>query len=321
MIKNSEVDIGGARIDQQDGQFLNIWRQLTMDHSKVAGYELMIGHGGTATTGYCSLQKVGMASGTTYKTYTPLQFWFCQFAGLALPLISVQYHEVRIHVEYRDVASLYVKGTASGTVEGSAMTNAQLLVNYYYVDLIERKKFTQEMQEYLITQTQSTGEESVSSANQTISLTPFSHPVKELIWYVQPQANQLVAAGLNWSAYGLSTAAGVAQNPVAKAKLQFNGQDRFQEREGGFFSLVQPVSHHTACPSDRGINVYSFAINPEQHQPQGTANFSRLDTVSLKLTLTGVSASSGLTANAKVYAINYNILKMENGLAGVIYSS
>jgi hypothetical protein len=84
------------------------------------------------------------------------------------------------------------------------------------------------------------------------------------------------------------------QNPVEKAKLQLNGHDRFTEREGRYFNLVQPYQHHENVPAT-GINVYSFAINPEDHQPSGTCNFSRIDSATLQLTLTSNSVKGKIT--------------------------
>lgn len=93
------------------------------------------------------------------------------------------------------------------------------------------------------------------------------------------------------------------KNPVAWAKLQLNGHDRFSGREGRYFNLVQPYQHHENIPS-AGINVYSFGLKPEEHQPSGTCNFSRIDNATLQLTLTPLSVLSGRTVEIKVYAVN-----------------
>ena len=107
-------------------------------------------------------------------------------------------------------------------------------------------------------------------------------------------------------------------NPLVKAKLQLNGTDRFSEREGRYFNLVQPYQHHTNCPAP-GINVYSFSLTPEDHQPSGTANFLRIDNAVLMLTLTNPSIEGGATV--RIYATNYNILRIMSGMGGLAYSN
>ena len=110
------------------------------------------------------------------------------------------------------------------------------------------------------------------------------------------------------------------ENPVVTAKLQLNGQDRFSEREGTYFDLVQPFQHHTRTP-DTGINVYSFALRPEEHQPSGTCNFSRIDNATLQLVVSAAAIGSAQTAKVRVYATNYNVLRVMSGMGGLAYSN
>jgi hypothetical protein len=110
------------------------------------------------------------------------------------------------------------------------------------------------------------------------------------------------------------------ENPVVTAKLQLNGQDRFSEREGSYFDVVQPYQHHTRNP-DCGINVYSFALRPEEHQPSGSCNFSRIDNAVLQLVLSSSTVAGVATAKVRVYAVNYNVLRVMSGMAGVAYSN
>ena len=110
------------------------------------------------------------------------------------------------------------------------------------------------------------------------------------------------------------------ENPVVTAKLQLNGQDRFSEREGTYFDLVQPYQHHTRNP-DTGINVYSFALRPEEHQPSGTCNFSRIDNATLQLILSNATVEGTKTAKVRVYATNYNVLRIMSGMGGLAYSN
>jgi hypothetical protein len=107
---------------------------------------------------------------------------------------------------------------------------------------------------------------------------------------------------------------------VVGAKLQLNGQDRFSEREGSYFDVVQPFQHHSRNP-DTGINVYSFALRPEEHQPSGTCNFSRIDNATLQLVLSANAISGTNTSKVRIYGIGYNMLRVTGGMAGQAYAS
>jgi hypothetical protein len=110
------------------------------------------------------------------------------------------------------------------------------------------------------------------------------------------------------------------KNPIEVAKLQLNGQDRFTEREGAYFDRVQPYQHHSRTPST-GINCYSFALRPEEHQPSGTCNFSRIDKATLQLTVSLNTVQNSRTAQVRVYALNYNVLRVMSGMGGLAYSN
>ena len=179
----------------------------------------------------------------------------------------------------------------------------------------------------MIEQLQFTGGESLSSSKAQLKLN-FNHPCKELIWVVENTNNDnpfnytdtssLNVDG-NWKpkgmALGASSPDSAGKNMVKKAKLQLNGHDRFSQRTGDYFNLVQPYQHHTNVPS-RGINVYSFGLKPEEHQPSGTCNMSRIDNATLQLELETVSS-----AEARVYATNYNVLRIMSGMGGLAYSN
>jgi hypothetical protein len=159
----------------------------------------------------------------------------------------------------------------------------------------------------------------------------FNHPVKELAWIVQNPAyvdcKSLTNAPWRYSDAQLG-------NPVAVAKIQLNGQDRFSEREGKYFNYVQPYQHHTSTPST-GINVYSFAIKPEDLQPSGSCNFSRIDSALVTMTMTPstflttvVDVTGAATINqpqpsacVRIYATNYNVLRITSGMGGLAYSN
>jgi hypothetical protein len=426
-----EVEIGGQRIDRQYGDWMHIWNQLTLTSEQEAGYHKMIGQ--TSQLTYLTdpnFSEVATACGATSvpeavcaprnalpetTLYIPLQFWFCRNPGLALPLIALQYHEVKINIEIRplDECLFAVKAVETDGAKApqkvanayaKSLVAASLYVDYVFLDTDERRRMAQNPHEYLIEQLQFTGDESIGSSSNKVKLN-FNHPCKELVWVVQPdlhvaycdsfigsttlhralgaqpfnytdaidalpntilafgsekQNENTAAAGDNAAADGVisthptdgtgglfqngrvgavaDNAEGVSdagvfvlaetalnmhcwgENPVVTAKLQLNGQDRFSEREGTYFDLVQPFQHHTRNP-DTGINVFSFALRPEEHQPSGTCNFSRIDNATLQLVVSAAAIGGVQTAKVRVYATNYNVLRIMSGMGGLAYSN
>jgi hypothetical protein len=501
-----EVEIGGQRIDRQYGDWMHIWNQLTMTAEQERAYFKMVGNTTQMTfitdpsfsdvDGPCDSaapRQVCAPRNALPETtlYIPFQFWFNNNPGLALPLIALQYHEVKINLDLRPIdeclwavttlscnsngsnpnTQLPIGSTVAATIAyNQSLVAASLYVDYVFLDTDERRRFAQNPHEYLISQLQFTGDESVGSSSNKIKLN-FNHPVKELIWVVQPDQNvdycssllcdallfkvlgaqpfnytdaidalpnaihafggpNEVTAGNYIDARGLFEDAGAedawtpsnftgywngpndpynqpnlgganvpinsnlannnasleaalagigvgnvngitgaqipvsrgngyggygaqpvnlthtnhnanssvsdagtfvlsetsldmhcwGQNPVVVAKLQLNGQDRFSEREGSYFSWVQPFQCHTRAP-DEGINVYSFALRPEEHQPSGTCNFSRIDNATLQLVLSNATVEGTKTAKVRVYATNYNVLRIMSGMGGLAYSN
>jgi hypothetical protein len=187
------------------------------------------------------------------------------------------------------------------------MSSASLYCDYIYLDTEERRRFAQISHEYLIEQLQYTGDESLSGTSNRVKLN-FNHPCKELVWVCQSSAQDI---------NNFKDAA--SKNPCEKAKLQLNGHDRFSERQGNYFNIVQPYQHHSNIPAT-GINCYSFALKPEEQQPSGSANMSRIDNATLQLTIT--SSMAGLSNPiVKVYATNYNVLRIMSGMGGLAYSN
>ena len=197
LIKNVEVEIGGQRIDKHYGDWLHIWNELTQESGKQDGYANMVGNVdrlfrpvGTATTNQTAAIGTNPVSGLAGDNleaggsklsagempaatlFIPLQFWFCRNPGLALPLIALQYHEVKINIEFRNAAECCGTETMPA---GLKLNAASLYVDYIYLDTDERRRFAQVSHEYLIEQLQFTGEESVSQTNAKIKLN-FNHP-------------------------------------------------------------------------------------------------------------------------------------------------
>ena len=274
LVNEVELEIGGQRVDKQYGDWLEAWSQLTLSEGHLAGYQTMTLD--AANTGSRSFD-------------VPLQFWFCRNPGLALPLIALQYHEVKVNLTFGAL---------------SAIASCSLWVDYIYLDTDERRRFAQVSHEYLIEQVQFTGAESITlgtGKSNKINL-HFNHPVKELVWAQLdvPATNKQAV----WGSYE-------AMN--GNAKLQLNGHDRFAERPVAYFNQVQPYQHHTNIPTGN-VYVYSFALKPEEHQPSGTCNFSRIDNATL-------SVSTASAGSLKVFAVNYNVLRVMSGMGGLAYSN
>ena len=289
MIDKVELEIGGQRIDRQSGHWMEAWAELTEPNtSGLVGtanstdgtkFQNMSGMGGVASN-----------SGTPVL-YVPLQFWFCRNPGLALPLIALQYHEVKVNITWNSTSA-------------NVPSACDLWADYIYLDTDERRRFAQVSHEYLIEQVQ---EQSLEGS--TTNTLNFNHPVKELVWEASTNTSTGVRGALTDTNY----------------QLKLNGHDRFSKRPLEYFTRVQVWQHHTGpggLNSSSGgavgtlndtIAVYSFALKPEEHQPSGTCNFSRIDNAVLS---SDSSAAVGL-----IYAVNYNVLRIMSGMGGLAYSN
>ena len=337
-INNVEIEIGGQLIDKHYGEWLHIWASLSECYDKKIQLRKLVNIRG---------------DGNSARVYIPLQFWFCRNPGLALPLIALQYHEVKINIEFQKLEKL-ANNIDTITDHGSnfaKMNNACLFCDYIYLDTDERRRFAQVSHEYLIEQVQFSGCNSVGisgAAKQLVNLPlNFNHPVKEMIWVVQSE----YAAEGNGTLLGPPTLTPVnnsnfifnftnrnKEDHVDTALLQLNGHDRFKKRSGSYFENVQRYQHHSGSitgntlsllkniANERGIYSYSFALNPEEHQPSGSCNFSRIDNAVLCLELKPSRPFLGpiidpVSRQVRIYAINYNVLRIMSGMAGLAYSN
>ena len=320
VLKEIELEIGGHRIEKHYSQWLQVWNELSnpdykmrdvsgTDSDNVAFDEDAVRY---QPEGY--MRMAGdhplVSTTTERRLYIPLQFWFCRNPGLALPIIALQFHEVKVLIEFQTAANC---GSASHT-----FGDAQLWVDYIFVDQDERRKFAEKSHEYLIEQLQFTGTEVVTADTQSKIDLNFSHPVKEIIWAIASDITTnnmklLNLAGTTGAKADACSGSGTTAG-TCKVKLQLNGNDRFAERKMTYFTRVQPYQHHTNISVGDRIGVYSFALTPEEHQPSGTCNFSRIDNIELHIT----PAHSG---HLYVFAVNYNILRIMSGMGGVAFGN
>jgi len=332
LVEECEIEIGGQRIDRHYSQWLDVWNELTdHDESEWAGLNKHAAKDAYLTSGPV------LASGAnvnlpTNQLYVPLQFWFCRNPGLALPLIALQYHEVKLKLTTRNILHL-INADTSVTVSAASAPTVQLWAEYIYLDTDERRRFAQVSHEYLIEQIQR--ETAAGAATQKDVTLNFNHPVKELIWVVQDDdtagstgtaidatlnVDGTVANGNDHFCYASVTATcaevvhGTSSNEgFTTMKLQLNGHDRFAERNASYFRTCQPIQAGHKVPS-KHVYCYSFALKPEEHQPSGTCNFSRIDNAKMSFAILA-------TGTVTIYATNYNVLRIMSGMGGLAYSN
>ena len=329
-ISSVELSIGGQRVDKQYQKWWRLYTELYLDEAKKATY-------GKMTT--AAAEKT---------VFLPLLFFFNRNPGLYLPLIALQYHEVRIDF---DLSGSFETHLDKGVFK--------VWANYVYLDTEERRRFAQKGHEYLIEQTQHTGVDTVGvSGTKQIRLS-YNHPIKELVWCLTGDevdslwnfgvncgvANKLAltsgpksGSSTEMDALPISAASGVplvvtggdgtnavgtreafteeAQGAMTEFKLVLNGQDRFKAQGGKYFNQVQPFQHHSGSPFP-GVYAYSFALKPEEHQPTGTCNFSRIDNAQVAIT----TANATNCTNLHMFATNYNVLRIQSGMGGLAFSN
>ena len=303
LIDEVKLEIGGQEIDKQTGGFMEVHAQLTEPNDAAVVSQFVAtnaaSNNGTKFQNMARAGGVSMDAGVNAANivaHVPLRFWFCRNPGLYLPLIALQYHEVKIVSKFTAPTNLI-------------LNSANLWADYVYLDTDERRRFAQVSHEYLIEQVQ---HQTDSGTSQDLN---FNHPVKELIWT---------------GAYTKETGA-IAGLVDGNYKLKLNGHDRFEARPLDYFTKVQVYQHHTGTPvifneaamstavpngesgkaSVDRIAVYSFALKPEEHQPSGTCNFSRIDNAQLSVP----------EQDLEVYAVNYNVLRIMSGMGGLAYSN
>lgn len=324
MLKTVELMIGETLIDRLYGEWLYIWDKLTLDANKSAKMQALVSTGGTTAN-----PSVCGAYGRPIRPtvlYIPLPFFYTRNPSCALPLIALQFHEVRVNIEWRKTEFFTYNPSAGGIgapgLNVPPPSQAALYVDYIYLDVEERRRMAQEPHEYLIEQVQYNQDKPISSYNNRIDLT-FNHPVKEIVWVTQASWKRqckLVPNGARPTGYLQPF---LFDDITFDANIQINGQDRFERRYGDYFSDVQTSQHHNGVIVP-GVSCYSFSLRPEEHQPSGSCNFSRIDTATIVLNVGGdtqIDETKSLTYDVRVYAINYNILRIMSGMAGVSFSN
>ena len=336
LIEYIELDIGGQIVDKLYSEFMYLWSELTYTNQQIYKLNSMLTNEKYSDSTLQFTAPVGCTTGQGRSSlpntlYIPLSFFFTKNPGAALPLIALQYHEVKINIQWNDQTMIAGSLNDIKTKSLQSPVSAAVYIDYIYLDTEERRRFAQQSHEYLIEQVQYNEDVGVCSPSQRIDLT-FNHPVKELLWVVQPtcyrnckvpvkELRASVTDRLLPFCYDLDAS---NKAPVYEQFIQINGQDRLERRYGDYFNKVQPFQHHTGIAPGVGVYSYSFAVKPEEHQPSGTCNFSRIDTATIVMTLDGsvtVSDDSSDTWDVRVYAVNYNVLRIMSGMGGLAFSN
>ena len=322
LIDDASLLIGGQVIDKHYDIWFDIWNELT-DYQK-SNWNLL--------GKYSNLYSLEKNNDKSVRLYVPLHFWFNRNIGLSLPLIALQYHEVSLKINLKDLNKLIVTDLNSNTFTLSQKPEEiKLYVDYIFLDDSERTRFSQDSHEYLIEQLQF-GTKDVITGTNSVTL-DLKHPVKELVWVFQNSDRKTLDSDpklnfhsttdpqpsngndwFNYASLNVNTDLGYNTYDHFKTmKLTLNGKNRFREREAIYFRTYQPSQYHSNTPM-KHIYVYSFALKPEQHQPSGTCNFSRIETAKMEF-------KNAIASKLSYFAVNYNILRIMSGSGSLAFSN
>ena len=329
IIKLINIEIGGNVIDEMSGLYMDILNQFIVPAGKKNAYNEMIGK---------SESNINPRNNGGLDLYVPLPFWFCQNVGCSLPLIALQQNEVRFNVTFRQLSELVISSDGKSKLPQNntiTLTRANMDIDYIFLEDFERKMFAKDNHQYLIRQTQtqcygltSNGlrqdpvnpmkMERITDTFQRIDM-DFNHLVIEMFWIIQNST--VLSNGKNeWFNYSSEpydeNGIMIGGDPLVDAKYQLEGQDLMDYKPNIYYRTVVPYQRHSYVPNDYIYN-YSFSLNPESSQPSGTCNFSRIDNANLLLHINADLIDPILT----IFAVNYNILNISAGMAGVEYAT
>jgi hypothetical protein len=342
LIQEITFEIGEQEIDRQTGEWMELWTQLTTPTSQREALNNMIGR----VNAYAPPNFIVGPKSAGLRLQIPLQFYFCRNPGLYLPLLALQYHPIRINITLAPLQRLFYSPDLKRDITdecpqlyvnpNTSITNMMLWGDYVYLDVEERRRFVSQSHEYLIEQIQYTPPYPVTAKQQIANIqTDFNHPIKEFIFVAQRDYMQQINEPFNYSNLAIGEPVPPALVPymnsdqtrldlIATALLQLDGYDRFQVRGADYFRLVQPYQHHTTTPVDSFIYVYSIAIRPEDMQPTGTLNASRIDSVNWQIQMNPLLEMPPITSRGncsiRIYATNYNVLRVVNGYGGLLFT-
>lgn len=309
MIKNVEIEIGGQMIDRHYGEWLTIWSELTLPEGKRQGYDEMVGN---------CMNPDDIKS----TLYVPLQFWFNRNPAAAIPLISLQWHEVIINVKFRDANELF-------SIAPPDDYEITFWTDYIYLDTEERLWFSQNPHEYLIEKLGFTGDKELEDTQtmpnnmQKIALN-YYHCCKALYWVAQDNitTGSQVGQPCMFTPLHYNMDNSIKTNK-AETNIQINDHNRFEPMEMDYFIRQQIYQHHSNKP--RSVNnqfmyMYSYCLEPENPYPTGNCDFERID--SIRLIIKNMKLNPSAPNNKytlKVFPVMYNVLRVMSGMAGLAF--
>lgn len=350
LINYITIEIGEKQVDKQTGEWMEVWSQLTTRASQTGAMNSMIGR----VDGYAAPDIIASSVGGLV-VYIPLQFWFCRNPGLYLPLIALQYHPVRIRLNIAPLQNLaWIPDIGSGTnttnnqcnptaniVNDAHIIDMAIWGDYVFLDKEERRTFVESPLEYLIEQVQDSQPISVPESQFSVQVPiEFNNPIKEFIMLVQRKQAVLGHEYFNYSSLnigesfpfplpypisGYITPGTTRVGLLDSAVLLLDGFERFDERDSQYFDTIQPYDHHTSTPVGSFINIYSLALRPEEVQPSGSLNASRIDKIvwqfKMNQLLNNVSGYTKGDCTVRIYGLTQNIFKVCQGMGGVLFST
>lgn len=356
LIQEITFEVGEQEIDRQTGEWMEIWTQLTTPAGQRDALNEMIGRVEqyVPPSGPPPILQAGPQS-EGLRLLIPLQFYFCNNPGLYLPLLALQYHPIRINITLRPLQQLFwvLPPQPPATQEAwkpacsinvsctSQIVNMMLWGEYVYLDVEERRMFVSTSHEYLIEQVQYTPPYALTAQQTTATVSvEFNHPIKEFIFVAQRDEMINRNEWFNYSNLAINEPCPALVQPyvngnapagrldlISAAKLQLDGYDRFPLRSPMYFRLQQPYDHHTTTPVYSFIYDYSFALRPEDFQPTGTMNASRIDSIVWQIQMNPVLSNPTIPAwqqrgNCRivVYGHNYNVFRVINGFGGLLFT-
>jgi hypothetical protein len=319
MIEEISIEIGDKEIDKHTGAWMQIWTSYTVPADKREAFNTMIGH----------VNVFPNTDLTSQRLIIPLHFWFCNTVGESLPLVALQAHPIRLILKLAPFQNLWWSSDlgptpAPGpcpTIDPVAPTRIQLFGDYIFLDKPERERFAAAEHEYLITQLQYSPPQSVTAGvlSANVPLT-FNHACTEFIWTIQQNRMAAIHEWFNFSNRAIGDVGVTLTDPLDTAVIRLDGYERFQRRHAPHFRITQPFQRHTVVPSGANdyIYDYSFSLRPEDEQPSGTLNASKLDDITINMAFPTGQPSS-LERTIIVYTQNYNVFRVVGGLGGIAF--
>lgn len=308
MIKEVVLKIGGEQIVKMPGEYIDLFYRYYLNFGHYVNYTSAI----KRISGYFPNSLIDAQT-----VYVMLPFWFTKELSQALPVISLGYHDITLDVEFRPLIDCLFNGSDKSTLAGFNLEieSTVLWCDFIYLDKWERQMFlNKEELNYLIEQVQD-NEFMVESGgvNKNYKLI-FNLPVKELVWLYRSAYWESFNRWDIYATHNYST--GKDLQALEEVGLQFNGLDRTDVRNADYYRFIQPILYHNSSTNDY-IYIYSFADDADSIQPSGTANFSQIDDARLIVKFYPYIS----TGRVKVWAINYNFMRIQKGMAGILYSS